>query len=82
MGTLHDGQGERVGLNNYATSLKHVTRKSLSNVRQTGYLSNRPCQVYQGGSSATVLVPLDELAMFKRSDAKSPFVLSAAADSR
>ena len=32
-------------------------------------------KVYAGGTRATVFVPLDELALFKRSDSTSGFVL-------
>ena len=39
------------------------------------WVHDKSGKVHEGGSSATVIVPLDELAMFQRTDAKSPFVL-------
>ena len=56
-----------------------VEQKTLSRSvyfpKGTSWEHYKTGKVHAGGSTATVLVPLDGLAMFKRTDAASPFVL-------
>ena len=56
-----------------------VVQKTLSRSvyfpKGASWMHYKSGKVHEGGSSVTVIVPLDELAMFQRTDAKSPFVL-------
>ena len=56
---------------------QHTLSREVYFPKGASWEHHKTGKVYQGGSSNTVLVPLDELAMFKRSDAKSSFVLKA-----
>ena len=54
--------------------VQNTLSRSVYFPKGASWMHYKTGQVHEGGSSATVTVPLDELAMFKRTDAKSPFV--------